>query len=279
MKQEHNGISFIIPAFNCAATIRESVQSIVETNYTEADEIVVCNDGSSDGTAEILSALEKDVPRFRAVTHRQNRGGGASRNSAVNASENDLIFCLDSDNLLGPNTVAPLKDLLLGEGADVAVFRECRIFHDDPSAITRTIVYRHGPDPLQDYLSAIDVPGGSGNYLYTRDNWHRAGGYPEFAQAMDTWGFGLRQAAIGSKIVFLENEYYLHRQGHESYWTRCKGLAISKLALQLMIPFMDQVVDADVRYMLKNWTRWYRMIEQRPVRTKKSHPSFFDRFR
>ena len=139
MKTEHNGISFIIPAFNCAATIRDSVRSIVETNYMEEDEIVVCDDGSSDGTADILSALEKEVPRFRTVTHRLNRGGGASRNTAVNASVNDLIFCLDSDNLLGPGTVQSLKEHLLCEKADVAIFRECRIFHDDPAAVTRTV--------------------------------------------------------------------------------------------------------------------------------------------
>ena len=53
----NNNISFIIPAYNCSLTLEEAVCSIYNGNFEHGDEIIICNDGSTDDTADILRVL------------------------------------------------------------------------------------------------------------------------------------------------------------------------------------------------------------------------------
>ena len=69
-------VSFIMPAYNCAGTIAESVASIMETNFRQGDELVIVNDFSSDGTASVIESLQEVYPVIKAVHHPRNRGGG-----------------------------------------------------------------------------------------------------------------------------------------------------------------------------------------------------------
>ena len=262
-------ISFIIPAYNCAPTVAQSVESIVDGNLNPGDEIVIVDDGSMDQTAQVLAQLAAAHPAVRLVPHRRNKGGGAARNTAVEHARHDLIFCLDSDNLLVPGSIARLQHYMLTQQADAATFRESRMFKTDPAITTLTWRYRDGQLTFADYLAGIVVPGASGNYLYSRDSWLKAGGYPEFSGALDTWGFGLRQVATGQKVMIMSDGFYCHRHGHESYWTReaAKG-RISLTALQILIPYLDQVLDEDVDYIMGRDTRlnWHGLLDHRPIR-------------
>ena len=53
-QDEKNNISFIMPAYNCADTIEESVDSIFNGNFTDGDELIIVNDGSTDNTEKVL---------------------------------------------------------------------------------------------------------------------------------------------------------------------------------------------------------------------------------
>ena len=181
------------------------------------DEIVVCDDGSTDGSAALLESLEADLPALQVVRHQRNRGGGAARNTAVKTARHPLLFCLDSDNLPEPGTVAPLKAFLLEGGWDVAAFQELRSFRESPAEVTHSWVYEDRAYGFSDYLDRHEVPGASGNSLFTRRSWEQAGGYPEDAGALDAWGFGLRQAATGARLGILPGLGYRHRFRHESY--------------------------------------------------------------
>jgi hypothetical protein len=119
-------------------------------------------------------------------------------------------------------------------------------------------------------MSGHIVPGASGNYMFTKQSWLRAGGYPEFAGALDAWGLGFRQVATGQKMMVMPGGGYYHRYGHESYWVRESKKGITSLtALQVMIPFLDQIVDRDVNYMMgrRRYT-WFDNLDRRPIRIK-----------
>jgi len=262
-------ISYIIPAYNCSEFLACAVDSIYTRNFQKGDEVVICNDGSDDDTANVMEILSGKYPDIRLLHHRTNRGGGAARNTAVTAAENDLIFCLDSDNILKEDSIHILKERLLGEGAHMAAFSNVHFFQKTTGNVVKILTYTQSDNPLSDYLSKIQVPGGDGNYLYTKKAWQKVGGYPEYVHAMDTWGFGLRMAAENCKSILVDDDYYFHRFGHNSYWERCKGLPISIITLQLLLPYFDKIVGRDVKYILKNYTSWYRNIEKKPIRLKK----------
>jgi glycosyltransferase involved in cell wall biosynthesis len=92
-------ISVIIPVFNCAKYVGAALRSCIEQIDT-SDEIIVVDDGSVDGTAEVLQGFDTH-PRVR-VQHQTNRGVSAARNAGVRASTGTFAVFLDADDeLLG----------------------------------------------------------------------------------------------------------------------------------------------------------------------------------
>lgn len=266
------GVSFFIPAFNCAETLSEAVESIMEGNFSEGDELVIVDDCSTDATAAVLKELKERFPALRIFRHLRNKGGAAARNTAIENTTNQILFCLDSDNVLAPGSVQRLKDFLITSGADVASFQELHYFRQSKEDVTEKWTFKTGSIGLGDYLSNHKVPGASGNYMFTKESWTRAGGYPEFAGALDAWGFGLRQVATGSKLKVMPGSHYHHRHGHESYWCRdARDGKIPVAGLQILLPFMDLLVDEDVEYVMSREGRksWQANLERRPLRLKK----------
>lgn len=271
-KEKHmDKITFFIPAFNCEKTIKRTVASIIDGNFTEGDELIIVNDGSMDNTAPVLARLKEEHPSIRIISHRYNRGGGAARNTAVENAVNPLLFCLDSDNILAPGSVSKLKSFMISTSADAATFGEVRYFKEDISEITHKFIYPEGVVRFADVLCSGRTACSSGNYLFSIDSWLKAGGYPEFAGAFDAWGFGIRQVATGSKIMVMPESYYFHRYGYDSYWVRDgKKGNLSLKSLQLLIPFIDMIDEKDVDYMMSNKGRlnWFANLEHRPLHAK-----------
>ncbi|XAL98845.1 glycosyltransferase [Phycisphaeraceae bacterium D3-23] len=266
-------ISYFIPCYNCETWLVQSAASILDANLAEGDELILVNDGSTDATPQLVEQLADKHPAVRAIHHAKNRGGSAARNSAVDAAQHALCFCLDSDNLVAPGSVAPLRDHLLRTGVDAVGFQELRYFTDQggPGEITHTLAYEDVITDFARYLATKLVPGASGNYLFTKQSWQRAGGYPEQAGALDAWGFGLRQAATGSTMTVLPGSHYLHRHSHDSYWVRHdRAGTIDAAALDVLRPFFDQLDPRDVRYLQseKGARVWFAQLNERPIRLK-----------
>ncbi|MEZ2238927.1 FkbM family methyltransferase [Microcoleus sp.] len=259
-------ISFFIPAYNCEETIEESVDSILNGNFEQGDELIIVNDCSTDNTEGLLERLKIKYPFIKIFRHETNKGGGAARNTAVQNSSHPLLFCLDSDNILVPGSIEKLKDFLVDSGADVTAFQEIIFFEGCKENIINKWIY---PDKitLADFFSRHDFPGSSGNYLFTKESWVRAGGYSESSGALDTHTFGFRQLATGSKMLTLPNTYYCHRQGIESYFVRFSRTNNLSLTLaDIITPFAHLIADADWQYMCgEGKDNWYENINQRPI--------------
>jgi len=153
-----NFVSYIIPAFNCESTITESLMSIIDGNLINGDEIIVTDDFSTDHTAAILDSFRRKYPFIKILNHRWNRGGAAARNTAVAHASNQLIFCLDSDNVLVEGSIAPLKKLLIEQNADVASFQELHYFKDCIANMTHKWVFKQGKITFADCLAGFVVP-------------------------------------------------------------------------------------------------------------------------
>jgi glycosyltransferase involved in cell wall biosynthesis len=262
------GVSFIIPAFNCAKTIAESVASVLNGNFESDDEIVIVDDGSDEETKAELQRLASTHGGIRLLAHRYNRGGGETRNTAVDAARHSLIFCLDSDNVLAPASVPALRRYLEETGADVVSFQELRYFKNHTGEISLIWQFKPGLVTMADYFANNVVPGASGNYLYTVASWRKARGYPN-GHHLDTWGFGFRQLASGAKMHVLPGTYYFHRYGHESYWIRgVRENRTSLYALQIILPHLELFEPGEIKYLLsaKGRATWFDRNAERPIR-------------
>lgn len=90
-------ISIIIPAYNVREYIRDSLDSVL-LQTARAYEIIIINDGSTDGTLEEIDA-HPDREKFRVITTR-NEGLGSARNRGLEESTGDYVYFFDSDDIL-----------------------------------------------------------------------------------------------------------------------------------------------------------------------------------
>lgn len=104
-------ISVIIPAYNESRTIREIIQRVKDTRCV--DEIIVVDDGSTDGTRDILAELN-DRGEIRAIFHEKNSGKGAAVLQGIRQAVGDVIIIQDADLEYNPNEypnlLKPIED-------------------------------------------------------------------------------------------------------------------------------------------------------------------------
>jgi glycosyltransferase involved in cell wall biosynthesis len=100
-------ISVVIPVLNRSSQLVAAVESVRRQEVPDW-EVVIVDDGSTDGSLEIAEQLHEADPRIRPLfhPHRINLGPGASRNLGVEAARGDLVVFLDSDDLLEPGALA-----------------------------------------------------------------------------------------------------------------------------------------------------------------------------
>ena len=109
-------LSVIIPAFNRAGLIGETLRSLL-TQTLPADEIIVVDDGSTDDTAEVVGSFGPPVK----VVRRPNGGPAAARNTGLAAAIGEYVHFFDSDDLAASNKQEVQVRALEESGADIAL--------------------------------------------------------------------------------------------------------------------------------------------------------------
>ncbi|MFN5319583.1 MAG: glycosyltransferase family 2 protein [Bacteroidia bacterium] len=94
-------VSVIIPAYNCAPYLAETVESVQGQNYPNI-EIIIVNDGSTDTTLEVAQHLAQSDARIKVLSH-TNSKQGKTRNAGVAAASGHYIAFLDGDDIWFPN--------------------------------------------------------------------------------------------------------------------------------------------------------------------------------
>ena len=97
-------LSVIVPAFNEAVNIERSVRSLDESDYPEF-EVLVVDDGSTDGTGDLVERL--DLPRTR-VLRQENLGKPAALNHGIEEARHDIVVMVDADTVFEPGTLREL---------------------------------------------------------------------------------------------------------------------------------------------------------------------------
>src|SRR5216683_7371752 len=102
-------LSVVIPVYNEAATILATVERVRQTPYNQ--EIIVVDDGSTDGTRDVLSAISD--PTVRVFFHSRNRGKGAALRTGFALATGDYVLVQDADLEYDPNDYEGLLEPLL----------------------------------------------------------------------------------------------------------------------------------------------------------------------
>lgn len=111
-------ISVVIPVYNVQEYLKKCINSVCFQNYKNI-EIILVNDGSTDGSAALCEELAKHDIRIN-VLHQENGGLSAARNTGTEAAIGKFIFYLDSDDYITSDCLEKLHNALVDNGADIA---------------------------------------------------------------------------------------------------------------------------------------------------------------
>lgn len=115
-------VSIIIPAYNIRDYIEKCLISVCSQDYDkESLEIVVVDDGSTDGTSDILDRYAKTNNNIKVI-HKQNEGVSAARNDGIKASSGEYIFFFDGDDFQESYTCKELVDIIQDKSADAVIY-------------------------------------------------------------------------------------------------------------------------------------------------------------
>ena len=118
-KKEY-GISVIMPCYNTEQYVEETLKSVLNQSFKDY-EIICLNDGSTDGTLEILKRYQQSYPNIRVISS-ENHGVAYQRNTGVQCAQGKYIYYMDSDDLLKENCLETLYQYAEADNLDVVYF-------------------------------------------------------------------------------------------------------------------------------------------------------------
>ncbi len=219
------GISIIIPCFNCANTLEQAFDSCFSQCTPGSIEVVMVDDFSTDETRDVMRRLATGRNNVKLFYHKQNMGGGATRNTAVRNASSDVIFCLDSDDILPNGSIGKMYTLLKEKNADgVGIHRSIKFNGNNTNNISHVNVFGYLGMKIP-FESLMERPSGPfcplySTFMFTKEAFEIAGGYPE-NHGFDTQSFAWKFLANGLTAYTCKDAEYLHRiHYNKSYYVR-----------------------------------------------------------
>ena len=139
-------VSVIVPVYNAEKTLERCLRSIRGQSWREL-EVLLVNDGSTDGSLDIIRRWCAEDSRFRCID-KENTGVSDSRNRAMAQASGELLQFVDSDDWIPSNATRLLAEAMLDQGADMAI--------GDYIRVTETTTAEKGHIPREGKISRAE---------------------------------------------------------------------------------------------------------------------------
>ncbi len=225
-------VSVIIPTYNYAHYLTETLQSVKEQTYQDW-ECIIIDDESTDNTQEIVKEFMLIDKRFKYI-YIENKGVSNARNVGIKASSGDLIQFLDGDDLLQSNKIKSQVEVFERSSSADIVYNSPRFFDDNDKHKLRSSLKGNKSDDWMPKLSAkgskvisqlskinflvINSP------LLKRSIIDKVGYFDESMEALEDWDFWMRCALADCYFYYneIENSFPLVRSHQGSLSTQTK---------------------------------------------------------
>lgn len=229
-------VSVIIPAFNAAETIEDTLRSLKAQTYPYWEAVVV-DDGSTDATAELAAGFGEDDERIRLV--RQPNGGlSDARNRGIDESQYDALLFLDADDLMTSGGLEHLVNGLRNDPEAGVAYGGWRFLTPDGHQVLGNEARRSG---ILFNMHAKAEHSVVHSYLVRREVLEAAGRFDTTLRSAEDWDMWQRVARIGTHFRAVPEIVALYR---------IRGGSMSKNAqrmLEAMFTVLDRCHSVDPR--------------------------------
>lgn len=265
LANENPLVSVVIPVYNHARYIGDALTSVFAQCY-ERMEVIVVDDGSTDGSGEAVRLYCEQNPEHRVdYIFQENGGSHVAIASGVARSKGEFVALLNSDDCYAPSRVSTLIKIMLRDGLEMVfsgvdfIDEQGRSGAESSSAVAMAIRERlsamtHYPALLYACLDS-NVGVSTGNFVLRRRLYDRLRGFSALRLCHD-WDFLLRALAI-AKVGFVDERLYSYRLHNANTFDKVRDDAVSETSLVLGNFFQSldleqlQVLFEDRRYFRK----------------------------
>jgi glycosyltransferase involved in cell wall biosynthesis len=195
-------VSVIIPCYNHGQFLEETIQSVLNSDY-KSIEIIIVDDGSTDGSSEVALNLAFQNPDQINVIMQENQGPSAARNRGIESSTGPYILCLDGDDRIGPTYISNAVQILDAQEDVKVVYCHAEKFGE-----------KTGPWNLKPFSrSALALDNMIFiSAMFRKEDWQAIGGFdPRFTKGWEDWEFWINLLKSGGKVIKLPEIGFYYR--------------------------------------------------------------------
>lgn len=196
-------ISIIIPCYNDANFIEQSIDSALNQTYLNK-EIIVVDDGSNKETKIVLKSLEHKID---VLITQDNMGQSSARNIGIKHSKGRFLLVLDSDDYF-ENTFCSKALSLFNNNTDIKLVTcYANLVFEKPS---NNYVYKPKGGTVESFLTSNSAMGSA---MFKKEDWITCGGYDETMQnGFEDWEFYIRLLSQGGRAEVIKESLYNYRK-------------------------------------------------------------------
>ena len=196
-------VSVIVPAYNCKAVLERCVASICSQTYRRL-EIIIVDDGSTDGTSQLCDELQASDDRIR-VLHKENGGVSSARNAGLKVAQGEYVQFVDSDDWIREDMTENLVTALKRTKVSLVI---CGYVKHEKNKVTEIVPQMAETCPVREL--DLQVEGLFKNF-YLNAPWNKlyvrkqiTNGFPEELSLGEDLTFNLKYIEKISSVTILE---------------------------------------------------------------------------
>ncbi len=248
-------VSIIVPMYNAAPYISETLESVVASTYRPI-EVIVMDDGSTDDSLSIAQQFASSHTEV-IVLSQPNAGASAARNSAIRASHGDYILPVDADDRIHPLYIEEAENILANRPEVRVVGCRAEFFGE------RTGEW-HFPPFSKELLARKNMIGICS--MYRRADWNQTPGYMETCAAREDWDLWLSLFEKGGDFVRLPNIrlYYRVRKNSKRIQDRALKRELINEINRRHPAYLEKYLGGPLHYH-RSWSRFinhFRTVKQ-----------------
>ncbi|GAA4883838.1 glycosyltransferase [Flaviramulus aquimarinus] len=206
-------VSIIVPCYNQAKFLEETLQSVMDQTYTNWECIIV-NDGSTDNTEAVSLRWCKLDERFKYLS-KANGGPSTARNEAIKISKGNFILPLDADDYISKNYLNKLLPELQNNKSLGIISCYTKFFSDDINKATYELKPKGTNWKNLLYVNQLIVTS-----LYRKECWQEVGGYDEaMKEGFEDWEFWIAVTKRGWNYKVMDSFLFFYRKAKISRQT------------------------------------------------------------